>query len=81
ARDIHNTLQGKVADFISVDEDVAAEVAGAPQQGMQTDAIEILTQLGHSAADARVLVQAAFDRRPDITTADELITEALAERA
>lgn len=78
ARDISNALRGKVADFASLDEDLPKGVQTAAS--MRRDAADILVQLGHSVSDARDLIHETLTRRPDITTVDELVTEALAER-
>ncbi len=79
ARDIVNTLRGKLAEFAAVDEAVTvAELGGEPS--MQTDAMEVLIQLGHTAAEARQRVMAALTRRPDIDGVNQLVAEALADR-
>lgn len=79
ARDIVNGLRGKVAEFAGVDEAVPV-AEGAPELSAQSDAIEVLIQLGHAAAEARQRVMAAVARKPDIATVDGLVTEALSDR-
>ena len=79
ARDIVNSLRGKMAEFAGMDEAVPV-AEGAAQPSTQSDAIEVLIQLGHTAAEARHRVMAALTRTPDITTVDALVAEALSDR-
>jgi Holliday junction DNA helicase RuvA len=50
------------------------------EPSIQTDAMEALTQLGYTLSEARHRVLAALTRDPDISTADQLVAEALSDR-
>jgi Holliday junction resolvasome RuvABC DNA-binding subunit len=78
ARDIVNALKGKVADFAGAEEE--AWTAAAGEATFESDAIEVLAQLGFSLVEARQRVVDALTRRPDIDSLDELVAEALADR-
>ncbi len=79
ARDIVNGLRGKMAEFAGVDEAVPVPELPA-EPSIQTDAMEVLTQLGYTLSEARHRVVAALTRDPEISTADQLVAEALADR-
>ena len=79
ARDIVNSLRGKMAEFAGMDEAVPV-AEGAAEPSTQSDAIEVLIQLGHTAAEARHRVMAALTGKPDIITVDALVAEALSDR-
>jgi Holliday junction DNA helicase RuvA len=79
ARDIVNGLRGKMAEFTGVDEAVPVPELPA-EPSIQTDAMEALTQLGYTLSEARHRVLAALTRDPDISTADQLVAEALSDR-
>lgn len=79
ARDISNALRGKVADFVATTEALEEEGPGEPS--LQSDAVEVLTQLGYALTEARQRVMDAFERHPGIATLEHLVAEALADRA
>jgi len=80
ARDISNALKGKVADFATTAEEALA--AGEEvEPSLETDAIEVLTQLGFPMVEARQRVLDARGRHPEIGTLEHLVAEALADRA
>ena len=44
------------------------------------DAMNVLVQLGESRIDARALIDLALEREPDLTTANTLVSAALASK-
>jgi len=80
ARDITNALKGRIADFATLD-DAALPTGDRAGASMEADAIEVLTQLGYSAVEARQRVGEAQGRHPGIGTLEQLVAEALADRA
>jgi Holliday junction resolvasome RuvABC DNA-binding subunit len=79
ARDIVNALRGKVSDLAGVTE--LAPAAEEPvEPAIHADVMAVLVQLGYSLSEARQRVRAALTRRPDLTSADDLLAEALSDR-
>lgn len=73
ARQIVATLQGKAGKFAMLqDEDIAAKPQ--PREDIQTDAIEVLLQLGYKRGEAQEMVKSAVEMStPKPKTPEELI--------
>ncbi len=73
ARQIVATLQGKAGKFALLqDEDFVAKPQ--PQEDIETDAVEVLLQLGYRRAEAQQMVQHALDAAsPKPKSSEELI--------
>ena len=76
AREIIAKLQGKLADFL-----VAAQVPAAgleePQTAIVADALAVLTSLQYRRLEALNMIRRAFARNKEISSAEELVREAL----
>ena len=77
AQKIVMELKGKVAKFALLrEEEIAAASTGSSAgDAFHREALEILRQLQYSDSEAEELLQAAVKRRPDISSAEELIQE------
>jgi Holliday junction DNA helicase RuvA len=81
AKNIVAQLQAKVAKFaLARPEAAVPEPAGAPaapdEEGLRGMVFEILVkQLGHRPSEAAQLISAALQRRPGVTTPEELFDE------
>jgi holliday junction DNA helicase RuvA len=81
AKNIVAQLQAKVAKFaLARPEAAVPEPAGAPaapdEEGLRGMVFEILVkQLGHRPSEAAQLITAALQRRPGVTTPEELFDE------
>ena len=82
AKNIVAQLHGKVAKFALVQAEAAApEKPVAPpaptdDEGLRTMVFEVLVkQLGHRPSEAAQLITAAFTRRPDMATPEDLFDE------
>jgi holliday junction DNA helicase RuvA len=82
AKNIVAQLQGKVAKFALAREDTVAPPATSTatvpieMEGLREMVWEVLVkQLGHRPSEASQLISDAFQRRPDLTTPEELFEE------
>lgn len=57
-----------------------ANATGALNASAMMDAMNVLVQLGESRIDARALIDLALEREPDLTTANTLVSAALASK-
>ena len=57
-----------------------ANTTGALNASAMMDAMNVLVQLGESRIDARALIDLALEREPDLTTANTLVSAALASK-
>lgn len=57
-----------------------ANATGALNASAMMDAMNVLVQLGESRIDARALIDLALEREPDLTTANMLVSAALASK-
>ena len=74
ARDMVATLQGKLARFVDTGETAAAYVPlTEPQNELEQEALEVLTQLGLSRADALRALRQVVTNHPEVETSDELV--------
>ena len=73
ARQIVATLQGKAGKFAMLqDEDISS--ASQPKEDIQTDAVEVLLQLGYRRSEAQAMVKQAIDAAsPKPKSSEELI--------
>lgn len=75
AEKIVATLHGRVGKFALMPEAEVA-VAREAEEDFRAEVIAVLVeQLGHSRGEAQRMVQAAFSRRPEVATAEELFEE------
>lgn len=58
----------------------SANATGALNASAMMDAMNVLVQLGESRIDARALIDLALEREPDLTTANTLVSAALASK-
>lgn len=58
----------------------SANTTGALNASAMMDAMNVLVQLGESRIDARALIDLALEREPDLTTANTLVSAALASK-
>lgn len=81
AKDMIATLGGKLGRFVDVEElERAAEAAERPLESFEADALEVLTQLGMSHADAVTALRAVREAEPELTSADALIRRVFQNR-
>ena len=57
-----------------------ANATGGLNASAMMDAMNVLVQLGESRIDARALIDLALEREPDLTTANTLVSAALASK-
>lgn len=57
-----------------------ANATGALNASAMMDAMNVLVQLGESRIDARALIDLALEREPDLSTANTLVSAALASK-
>ena len=57
-----------------------ANATGTLNASAMMDAMNVLVQLGESRIDARALIDLALEREPDLTTANTLVSAALASK-
>ncbi len=74
AQKIVATLQGKMSKFALIRTQKGAAKSD-PQDFLQPVLEVLVNQLGHRPADAKRMIQEAFDRNPKITTPEELFDE------
>lgn len=79
AQKIVATLKGKVSAFIALDAVPSDNAARSEASGNETVILQVLdvlvNQLGYKALDARYMINQAYNRKPDITTPEELFDE------
>ena len=81
AKDIVATLAGKLGRFVDLAElEHAQDAAQAPLEDFETQALEILTQLGTGRADAIQAIHQVREDDPGATTADELVRRVFRSR-
>jgi Holliday junction DNA helicase RuvA len=75
AKQIIATLQGKAGKFALIqDEEIGAEPL--PREDIQTDAVEVLLQLGYKRSEAQEMVERAVEMAsPEPKTSEELIQQ------
>lgn len=74
AHKIIATLQGKMGKFALIRDFYKEQASPAPDAADQV--VEVLVeQLGHKPAEARQMVDAALERRPDMTAPEEIFEE------
>jgi len=77
AQKIIATLKGRVEKFALIRKEEGAEKSEAALSGDFTvQVFEVLVnQLGHKAADAKLMIKKALERKPSISTPEELFDE------
>lgn len=78
------TLKGKVADFIRFEAEEGQRPQAAVKGGDEVvlQVLDVLVnQLGYKALDARYMITQAYNRKPGITTPEELFDEVFAAEA
>lgn len=81
AKDMVATLAGKLVRFLDAEElRVAAEAQERPLESFETDALEVLTQLGTARAEAVQAIRAVREAHPELATADDLLREVFRNR-
>lgn len=79
AQKIVATLKGKVSAFITFENAPIQDTGAAAVTGNEAVVLQVLdvlvNQLGYKALDARYMINQAYNRKPNITTPEELFDE------
>ena len=81
AKDMVATLAGKLGRFVDARElERAAETIERPLADFESDALDVLAQLGMSRADAVQAIHAVREAEPDLKTTDAIIRRVFQSR-
>jgi Holliday junction DNA helicase RuvA len=81
AKDMVATLAGKLVRFLDAEElRVATEAQDRPLERFETDALDVLTQLGTPRAEAVQAIRAVREAHPELASADDLLREVFRNR-
>jgi len=75
AKEIIAKLQGKVAKFGLIQDEMKEVYAPVETPDWHVEAIEVLLQLQYKKAEAENMIQKALERSKDISTTEELLNE------
>lgn len=81
AKDMIATLAGKLGRFVDIKElERGVEAAERPLEDFEADALDVLTQLGTSRADALEAIQQVREADPELKSADEVVRRVFQSR-
>jgi Holliday junction DNA helicase RuvA len=81
AKDIIATLGGRLGKFVDAEElQRAGEAPERPLSDVEAAALEILTQLGTSRADAILAIRRVREDDPEVSTPDEIVRQVFRNR-
>jgi len=78
AKEIIAKLQGKMAKFALIQDGVAGQTkrdASTDKEGVMNEALDVLLQLQYKKEEAREMIRKAFERKPELRTAEEALNE------
>lgn len=79
AREIIAKLQGKIGKYGLI-QDKAIIKAGAVEEDVKKEALQVLIQLQYSKSEAKTMIEKAVERNPDISSCEELLNEVYRQR-
>jgi len=68
-------LKGKLAEFVTGEAPISEAVAEEEMPDFKREAVVVLLQLGYKQTEARIMVNRAMLRKPEIKTSEDLVKE------
>jgi len=79
AREIIAKLQGKIGKFGLI-QDRKVFKAEAEEEDIKKEALQVLIQLEYNKAEAKIMIEKAVERNPEISSCEELLNEVYRQR-